>query len=261
MQEALTNVIKHAGPVPTVVSVRFTARELELAVTNTGRGPARERKRNDRDEPGHGLLGMGERVALYGGELSAGPRPGGFEVRARIPFDGKASSPQELESAPARPNVMVAAADHVRWPWLDPLLAVVALVVMEIGVITGSDRHGPLVLNLFVVAGMALTSIWRRHSPLLFLIIVAALTGVMNDALTSLDSLPLTAAFVLLVPTYAVGAWEKPPKAVLGLATFSAGSAINLLVVRHRASAPSPARRSLSARRGPPAGRSAPVAC
>jgi signal transduction histidine kinase len=233
VQEALTNVIKHAGRVPTVVNVRFTARELELEVSDTGRGPARERE--DRDGPGHGLLGMGERVALYGGELSAGPcAGGGFEVRARIPFDGKASSPQELESAPARPNVIVATADHARWPWLDPLLACVALVVFEIAVLTNSHRHGPLVLNLVVVAGMALMAIWRRRSPLLFLIIVAALAGVMNQALTSLDSLALTAAYVLLVPAYAVGAWEKRPKAVLGLAFFFVGSAINVLVVRHQ---------------------------
>ena len=233
VQEALTNVIKHAGRVPTVVNVSFTAREIELEVSDTGRGQARER--GDPDGPGHGLLGMRERVALYGGELSVGPRPGGgFEVRARIPFDGRASSPQELESAPAGPSVMVAAADHVRWPWLDPVLACVALVVFEIEVLTDSHRRGLLVLNLIVVAGMALMSIWRRRSPLLFLIVVGALAVVMNYALTSLDSLALTAAYVLLVPAYTVGAWEKRPRAVLGLAIFLVGSAVGVLVVHHR---------------------------
>jgi signal transduction histidine kinase len=233
VQEALTNVIKHAGPVPTSVNVGFTARELELEISDTGHGSARERE--DRDGPGHGLVGMGERVALYGGELSTGPRAGGgFEVSARIPFDGNASSLRELESAPARPNLMVAAADYARWPWLDPVLACVALVVMEIGVLAGSHRHGPLVLNLIVVAGMALAAIWRRRSPLLFLIIVGALAEVMNQALTSLDSLPLVAAYVLLFPTYTVGAWEKRPKAVLGLAILLGGSAIGVLVVRHQ---------------------------
>jgi signal transduction histidine kinase len=233
VQEALTNVIKHAGPVPTVVSVRFTARELELEVSDTGRGSTRERQ--DRDGPGHGLLGMGERVALYGGELAAGPRAeGGFEVRARIPFHGKVSSAQELTAAPAGPGVMVAAADHLRWPWLDPLLAGVALTVLEIGVLTGSHRRGPLALTLIVVAGMALMTIWRRRSPLLFLVIVGALATVLNHALTSLDNLALVAAYVLLVPAYAVGAWEKRPKAVLGLAIFFSGSAINVLVVRHQ---------------------------
>lgn len=233
VQEALTNVIKHAGPVPTVVSVRFTARELELEVSDTGRGSARERE--DRDGPGHGLLGMEERVALYGGELAAGPRAeGGFEVRARIPFDAPTSAPQGPESAPAGPGVMVAAADPLRWPWLDPLLAGVALVVMEIGVLVGSHRRGPLALTLIVVAGMALMAIWRRRSPLLFLVIVGALASVLNRALTSLDNLALVAAYVLLVPAYAVGAWEKRPKAVLGLAIFFGGSAINVLVIRRQ---------------------------
>jgi signal transduction histidine kinase len=233
VQEALTNVIKHAGPVPTAVNVRFTAHELALEVSDTGRGSARERE--DRNGPGHGLLGMGERVALYGGELAAGPRAeGGFEVRARIPFDGPASAPQGLESAPAGPDVRVAAADHLRWPWLDPLLACVALVVLEIGVLTGSHRRGPLALTLIVVAGMAIMAIWRRRSPLLFLVIVGALASVLNHALTSLDNLALVAAYVLLVPAYAVGAWEERPKALLGLAIFFSGSAINVLVLRHR---------------------------
>jgi hypothetical protein len=129
---------------------------------------------------------------------------------------------------------MVAAGDHVRWPWLDPLLAGVVLVVMEIAVLTGSHHRGPLVLNLIVVAGMALAAIWRRRSPLLFLVIVGALSALMNYALTSLNSLPLTAAYVLLVPTYTVGAWEKRPKAVLGLTIFICGAAVSALVVRHQ---------------------------
>jgi len=233
VQEALTNVIKHAGPVPTAVNVRFTAHQLELEVSDTGLGSARERE--DRDGPGHGLVGMGERVALYGGELSAGPlAEGGFAVCARIPFDGRASAPQGLESALVAGSVMVATADQVRWRWLDPLLASVVLVVLEIGVLFSSHRRGPLVLNLIVVAGMALVAVGRRRSPLLFLVIVGALSAVMNYALTSLNSLALTAAYVLLVPTYTVGAWEKRPKAVLGLAIFLTGSAISALVVRHQ---------------------------
>jgi signal transduction histidine kinase len=233
VQEALTNVIKHAGLVPTAVTVRFTARQLELEVSDTGRGSARERE--DRDGPGHGLVGMGERVALYGGELSVGPRAeGGFEVRAEIPFDGRASEPQGLDSTLVGPRVMVAATEQFRWPWLDPVLAGVVLVVLEIGVLFSSHRRGPLVLNLIVVAAMSLMAIWRRRSPLLFLVIVGALSGVMNHALTSLNSLALTAAYVLLVPTYTVGAWEKRPKAVLGLAIFLGGSATSALVVRHQ---------------------------
>ena len=88
------------------------------------------------------------------------------------------------------------------------MLACVALVIFEIEVLTDSHRRGLLVVNVIVVAGMALPSIWRRRSPLLFLIVVGALAELMNYALTSLDSLPLTAAYVLLVPAYTVGTWE-----------------------------------------------------
>jgi signal transduction histidine kinase len=56
---------------------------LEIIVINGGRVTA-----PNAGQTGHGLLGMRERVALYGGELRAGPRPnGGFEVRVRIPLE------------------------------------------------------------------------------------------------------------------------------------------------------------------------------
>jgi signal transduction histidine kinase len=83
VQEGLTNALKHAGPATAEVIVRYGDRELELAVRDDGRihTPAA-------DGGGHGLLGMRERVALYGGELVAGPRPeGGFALTARLPLD------------------------------------------------------------------------------------------------------------------------------------------------------------------------------
>jgi len=88
VQEALTNAIKHAGPAHAVVHITFSDAALELVVADTGRGP----QPSDEQEPGgavgHGLVGMRERLALYGGELQAGRRRGGgFEVRARIPLE------------------------------------------------------------------------------------------------------------------------------------------------------------------------------
>src|ERR671937_285473 len=81
VQEALTNVLKHAGPASARVVVRYRNRELELEVTDDGRGPRTV------GQLGHGLLGMRERVALYGGNLDTGARNGGgFVVRARLPF-------------------------------------------------------------------------------------------------------------------------------------------------------------------------------
>jgi signal transduction histidine kinase len=82
VQEALTNVLKHAGPAQARVVVRYAGRELELEIADDGRGSAAV------DGAGHGLVGMRERVALYGGDFDAGAsNGGGFVVRARLPLD------------------------------------------------------------------------------------------------------------------------------------------------------------------------------
>lgn len=84
VQEALTNVLKHADAGHAQVAVRYMPGALEVEITDNGRGagaPARA--------GGHGLVGMRERVALYRGELVAGGRPeGGYRVRAWLPFEG-----------------------------------------------------------------------------------------------------------------------------------------------------------------------------
>ena len=80
VQEALTNVLRHAGPARCTVVVTYGASSLELRVTDDGRGVAQ-----DGTTHGHGLVGMRERVALFGGELFAGGVPGGgFAVRATL---------------------------------------------------------------------------------------------------------------------------------------------------------------------------------
>jgi signal transduction histidine kinase len=85
VQEALTNSLRHAGPGARAwVTVRRGPGELTVRVEDDGRGPvpALEGERN-----GHGLVGIRERVALYGGILRIGPRSeGGFEVDARFPL-------------------------------------------------------------------------------------------------------------------------------------------------------------------------------
>jgi signal transduction histidine kinase len=82
VQEALTNVVKHAGSARAQVTVSYGERDLTLEVTDDGPGPV------NGQPGGHGLAGMRERVALYAGELETGPRPGGgFRVQARFPFE------------------------------------------------------------------------------------------------------------------------------------------------------------------------------
>jgi len=85
VQEALTNVLRHAGPARATVAVRHGDGGVEIEVTDDGWG-ARAGRGNGAGEAGHGLVGMQERVALLGGELSAGDRPsGGYRVRVRFP--------------------------------------------------------------------------------------------------------------------------------------------------------------------------------
>jgi signal transduction histidine kinase len=86
LQESLTNVLKHAGRwARAEVVVRRTQDELVLEIADDGRGVASEAARV---RGGHGLIGMRERVALFGGRMSTGPRPGGgFFVRTEIPLE------------------------------------------------------------------------------------------------------------------------------------------------------------------------------
>jgi signal transduction histidine kinase len=83
VQEALTNALKHAGSATAQVRLSFGVYWLIVEIFDTGRGPA-----PGSDHIGHGLVGMRERVALYGGTLRTGPRPGGgFRVYAKIPME------------------------------------------------------------------------------------------------------------------------------------------------------------------------------
>jgi signal transduction histidine kinase len=87
VQEALTNTLKHAHASGAKVNVRYVADALELQVVDDGRG----RSAVNGETGGHGLIGMRERVALFGGELTASPRGSqGYEVRARLPLEERA---------------------------------------------------------------------------------------------------------------------------------------------------------------------------
>jgi signal transduction histidine kinase len=103
VQEALTNVLKHAGPVPTSVTVHRTPGGLVVEVVNQA---GQSNAPNDATAPsgraGHGLLGMRERVALVGGRLEAQPGPsGGFRVHAVLPV-GVDATPATAVTSDAR---------------------------------------------------------------------------------------------------------------------------------------------------------------
>jgi signal transduction histidine kinase len=89
VQEALTNVTKHAGTAQATVDITFDEDAVVISVTDRGAlhrnghvlAPDQGTKAH------HGIIGMRERAAMFGGSVTAGPRPeGGFEVLARLPF-------------------------------------------------------------------------------------------------------------------------------------------------------------------------------
>ena len=99
VQEALTNVMKHAGQARTTVRIEYRPAELLITVCDDGRLAATAPP----GRGGRGLIGLRERIAVYGGELDAGPRPGGgWRLVARIPLEpvaGDLPVPPEFQGA------------------------------------------------------------------------------------------------------------------------------------------------------------------
>jgi signal transduction histidine kinase len=90
VQEALTNALRHAGPARARLSVRYRPTRLELEIENDGRSDVN----GDEEGNGQGLIGMQQRVALYGGKLAFGPRVGapGYRVHATLPLTEEGSA-------------------------------------------------------------------------------------------------------------------------------------------------------------------------
>ena len=83
VQEALTNVLKHAGAARATVRLHYDDDALEVHVVDDGTGTTQGRTAHN----GHGLIGIHERVAVVGGRVEAGPAPeGGFAIKAWLPY-------------------------------------------------------------------------------------------------------------------------------------------------------------------------------
>jgi len=81
VQEALTNALKHAGRAHAIVTIRYGRNDVAIDVTDDGSG-------KPKSDGGHGLIGMRERIGVFGGTFAAGPRDtGGFAVSARLPLE------------------------------------------------------------------------------------------------------------------------------------------------------------------------------
>ncbi len=92
IQEALTNVVRHAGPAAADLTLHYRPAEVVIEVTDDGLIRHQARSSSQTSEgAGHGLVGMRERVSMYGGQLVAESTPSGYRVLARIPTDAEES--------------------------------------------------------------------------------------------------------------------------------------------------------------------------
>lgn len=222
VQEGLTNAIKHAGPTTARVTISFTPNAVTVQVCDDGRtsGVA------NHSGSGHGLIGLHERVNLYGGTFRSGPRAGrGFEITATIPLD---SISVAVPPAPASPPMRGA-----KWRVnLDPLIAVGFLVLLEVTTISSGVHGGARLRDVVAVAAMTSAAGWRSRHPLWFVVVVVALTLSLSSQVAPRTSV-FSAIYVGLILPYTVAAWEPRSRAGVGLVILVAGSAIDQLLVHH----------------------------
>jgi signal transduction histidine kinase len=220
VQEGLTNTIKHVGPATARVTLLFAARSVTVEVCDDGAGSGIAYIRPS----GHGLIGLRERVHLYGGTLRAGPRTaGGFEIRANIPLNG-----EEPTHRPTRATAPQSRAK--RWPALDPLFAAGFLLLLEITTLTAHVQGGTMYRDVVAVAAMTAAFAWRRRQPLCFVIIVVAMALSLSSQVAPQTS-AFTAIYVSVIPAYTVAAWESRIRAGVGLAILAVAPAIHQVMV------------------------------
>jgi len=222
VQEALTNVVKHAGSAATDVNIAIEPAVVRVRVGNSAPGSDAVTVGAG---SGHGLAGMRERVESCQGRLWYGPQPGGgFEVQARFPLppagiaaDGAgARRPVEQAWAPAGWAIGRLRTAGARAG------AAVTLAVLCADACASADRRGPLALNIALVAGMSLALLWWRRCPLWFLLAVNLLALPVSNGLASIDNPTLVSTYVFAVPVWAVAAWSGTGAAVTGLALTAA---------------------------------------
>ena len=264
VQEALTNVVRHAGSgAAATVTIQATTTDIGVTIDDNGRGVAAQE--TSARSGGNGLLGMSERARMYGGHVQLGARPGGgFRVRATLNFrsdtsDSATRPPAQVTSDPEpRP-------DHRRFApstWdaaLAGLMAIVATLEVIASEPTASGPHfTPTHLWAFSLrlASSATLAFRRRHPTIAY-----AVAWALGLALTIGDYQVGVMIFVLWIGLYSIAAyattrqligaaigttigimiiaWSKPPDltgagAVWGGAFFAASAVSGYTVRRER---------------------------
>jgi signal transduction histidine kinase len=222
VQEALTNVVKHAGSAVTDVTVVIEPAEVRVRVRNAAAGPDSV---SVTEGSGQGLDGMRERVESAPGRLWYGPQPdSGWEVRAQFTLSQAQAPADDEDTRPAAGRVRLGAGRAASWlrqagPWV---ATAVTLAVLCADACLSGDRRGPLALNLVLAAGMALLLPWWRRFPLLFLVAVNLMALPVSNGLASINNPTVVSTYVFTVPVWAVAYWSATPAAVTGLALTAA---------------------------------------
>ncbi len=214
VQDALSNSRNLAGPAHGRVTVRYRDDALELEIAHHERGAARH-------VDGHGLVAMRERAELYGGELQAGPRPGGYAVRARLPVEPtQAPRHRRQRDRGARQNethenaATAFASQHVSG-WFDALVVLLALG-SELEILFGSVP-GPKLVTIPAVLLYTLPLLLRRSFPFAAPVFTFGVQAAMT--LTGEEVGSVASGFAaLFLALWAVGGAPALSQAVAGLA-------------------------------------------
>ena len=261
VQEALTNVVLHAGSgAAATVTIQATTTDIGVTIDDNGRGVAAQN--NSPRGGGNGILGMSERARLYGGQVQSGPRPGGgFRVRANLNFSSDTSEgpKQPNDRADCEPVPQAHRRRFASLPWDVALAASIATISVVELIATHPTAAGPhfTPTNLwaFVLrfASFATLTFRRRYPTTAY-----AVAGALYLALTIGDYQVGVVTLVLLIGLYSVAAhattrylirasigtalgmtviaWSKPPGTGTGqivwAGLFFAASAITGYTVR-----------------------------
>ena len=231
VQEALTNVVRHAGRAQATVTVHVADDHVDLCVDDDGRG-ATTTLDTGTGNGGHGLIGMSERAQMYGGEVRSGPRPGGgFRVRATLRYFASAMANEASTNPPTGSTGGHGAAPGRRrpapWMWdlvLAGLMAVVAAVELIASGPTRLEPHyGPAhVWPWLLRIGCCLALVVRRRYPTLSLAAIMILSSSLKIGGHQYGVM----LFALLIGLYAVASYTTTRRLVCAVVASYADMAI-----------------------------------
>jgi signal transduction histidine kinase len=232
VQEALTNVVRHAGRAAVTVTANPTNEGIDLCIEDNGHGTTAGID-SETSHGGHGLIGMAERAQMYGGTVRSGPRPGGgFRVQATLPYFANAITTSinenttahhvPIEAKPAKPNRSLPS-----WLW-DVLLATLLAVLAVVQIVgekptIGGPQFTPSDLWAWSLRiGCCAMLTLRRRYP----IAMYAFIWVLGLALAIGDYQVGVITFVLLIGVYSVGNYASKRRLIAALVGSYLGIAV-----------------------------------